>query len=349
MRKIEKNKNVVIKHIIGETASMVIERLDDGTYKFTCDAYVSGELCKGGFFHLRQAREVIPGKKLGNNYKYWPRLRLALQKAGVPVINVPGGDTPIHYEDELVVPDFKVSGTHFFVIKRSDIKKYLKLVPLDEAGKKRAEEIRKEKEAIEAERYRQTHDPKYIAEGIGILLRHYDDLGGEFKRITLVSDGDTEYSIIYPECLTDLKWGGCSNVPKVVCNNERISFLSGWTAGRLDPRKHHRLKEYYARGWGRSTVYLMPEPSLADEVRETCRWLGLFDNPDNDGIPAEKIAFAKKVILEAFDLQDKLIKERWVYEKSSANCKKQYLHNDPYGFSGDIVRKPDWRDNPPAK
>ena len=93
----------------------------------------------------------------------------------------------------------------------------------------------------------------------------------------------------------------------------------------------------------------MPEPSLADELRETRRWLGLFDNPDNDGIPAEKIAFAKKVILEAFDLQDKLIKERWVYEKSSADCKKQYLHNNPYGFSGDIVREPDWRDNPPAK
>ncbi len=87
-----------------------------------------------------------------------------------------------------------------------------------------------------------------------------------------------------------------------------LSFFSGWSAGHLDPRKHSRLKKIYCQGWGRNTAYLMPNPKLATEIRESYRWLGMFDNSDNDCISPELIASAKKIILEAYDLDDKLLK-----------------------------------------
>ena len=59
MKTIKKNTNVTIKHILGETAEAIVTRLSNGQYKFNCDAYVVGETCKGGFFHLRQAREIV--------------------------------------------------------------------------------------------------------------------------------------------------------------------------------------------------------------------------------------------------------------------------------------------------
>lgn len=157
MEIIKKHSQVIVKHILGETAEALVTRLDNGKYQFNCNAYVAGEHCKGGFFHLRQAREVIPGKKLGNNVKFWPRLRKALHVAGLYPVNIPGGDYPIHYCDEIVIPDYSMSGACYFIIKRSDIGKYLEKLPLDDSGKARAADIARR----EAEAYRQAHDSNY--------------------------------------------------------------------------------------------------------------------------------------------------------------------------------------------
>ena len=329
MKTIKKNTQVTIKHIIGETAEVLVTRLDNGKYRFNCDAYVSGERCKGGFFHLRQAREVIPGKKLGNNIKFWPRLRKALHKAGVEPVNIPGGDYPIHYRDEVVIPDYSMSGSHYFIIKYSDIGKYLALLPLDGAGKVHAEDVARREAEAAAEAYRQAHDPQCIAKRIGSKLWNAGGIGGEFKKITLVSDDDTEFSVIYPSHSTDLIWDGCCNVARVLCAAPEtgIEYLSGWSAGHLDPRKHCRIKKFYIQGWSRNAAYLMPNPDLATEVRENYRWSGMFDDSDNDGISAELIASAKKVILEAYDLNDNLLDHRYVYDRDSEKVIKEFLHN----------------------
>ena len=332
MKTVKKDTQVVVKNILGETAEVLVTRLDDGRYQFKCDAYVIGEKCKGGFFHLRQAREVIPGKKLGNNIRVWPRLRKALHESGVKPVNVPGGESyPIHYYDEIVVPDYSMSGTHFFVIKKSDIGKYLERLPLDDAGKAHAEKIRIEKAEEEAEAYRQAHDPKCIAEYIGNELWYAGAnlLKGEFIKITLAADDNSEFSVMYPKKETDLLWSR-DNVAKVLCTAPEtgIEYLSGWTAGRIDPKEHNRIRKEYDEGWRKYRAYLMPNPKFATEVRTSSYWEGIFSNPDNDGVAVELIAKAKKVILEAYDLEDNLLRERYVYDRDSKGVTKEPLETE---------------------
>ncbi len=343
MKRMKKDVIVTVKYILGETAEPLLTQLSDGKFRFNCDAYVIGEKCKDGFYHLRQAREIIPGKKLGNNVRFWPRLRKALQLAGIRPVNIPGGDDPIHYSDEIVIPDFAVSGSHYFVIKKSDIGKYLDMLPLDEAGKARAEDIAKRKAEAEAEAYRQAHDPACISERIGNKIWYGGGYGlsGEFKKVTLISENNEEFSVIYPNWETDLIWSGYSNVPKVVCEAPEtgIEYLSGWAAGHLDPKKHVRIKKFPSVGWQKYVAYLMPNPELADEVRETDCWLDMF----RDGsVPFEKIANAKKIILESYDLDDKLLKERYVYDSASGSVTKEYLHNWPFNVSNEVIGEFDW-------
>ena len=337
MKTIKKNTQVIIKHISRGTAEVLVTRLKNDIYQFKCDSYVIGKYCKGGFFNILQAREVIPGKKLGHNIKFWPRLRKALHEAGVKTVHIPGGGYPIHFVDEIVVPDYSMSGSHYFIIRRCDIGKYLNILPLDEAGKARAEEFKRRK----AEDYRQAYDPQCIAKRIGDKLWYSGGMcfEGEFKKITLIADDDTEFSIIYPSCQTDLIWPG-SNVAKVLCTAPEtgIEYLSGLSAGQLDPRKHSRLKRIFFPGWNRDAAYLMPNPKLATEVRESCRWLGLFDNTDNDGVSPKLIASAKKVILEAYDLDDKLLKQRYVYDRKTKEVTKEYLHNIAFELFNQSVK-----------
>ncbi len=340
MKIIRKKTQITIKHIIGATAEVLVTRLDHNKYQLKCDAYAIGEYCKGGFYHLRQAREVIPGKKLGNNVKFWPRLRKALHAAGLKPVNIPGGDYPLHYSDEVVIPDYSMSGAHYFIIKRSDIGTYLDKLPLDDAGKARAEAAAE----AAAEAYRQAHDPNCIANNIGDELWRSGGscLKGEFQKITLVADDDSEFSVIYPSWNTNLIWSGSCNVAQVLCTAPEtgIEFLSGWSAAHLDPRKHSRLK----KGWHENSAYLMPNPTLATEIRESFNWLELFENSDHDGISPELIASAKSIILESYDLDDKLLKQRYVYDRESAEVRKEYLHNWPFEpVSAKVIGEFDWR------
>ena len=64
--RIKAGTEVKVKHIVGETVHSVAKKLANGNYLFVRDSYVKGETCRGGFFHLRQAREIKP-KQLGNN------------------------------------------------------------------------------------------------------------------------------------------------------------------------------------------------------------------------------------------------------------------------------------------
>jgi len=143
LKVMEKGKKVFVpSYLVGETAKEFVERVKDDRYEFKCDVYVKDKYRKGIFCQLSQARKVIPGKKLGDNVYFWPRLRRALHEAGVKPIRIPGGDTPIHYEDEIVVPDFREEtkkGSYFFVVSREEIEGYIEALPLDPAGKAKKE------------------------------------------------------------------------------------------------------------------------------------------------------------------------------------------------------------------
>ena len=72
-------------------------------------------------------RDAVPGKE-GRTplvYAAWPkmfpRLRHACRKAGRDTICVPGGEPPLHFWDEVVVPDFSTSGTCWFLVPRNEI------------------------------------------------------------------------------------------------------------------------------------------------------------------------------------------------------------------------------------
>lgn len=307
---VKKDTVVIVKHILGETAENVLTCLGGNKYKFNCDAYVEGETCNGGFFHLRQAREVLKGKQLGFNIRPWQRLRKALKISGVNTVHIPGGSFPIHYEDEIVVPDHYTSGAYYYVIKNKDIGKYLKNLPLDEAGKKRTEKEKEKKAKAKAEAYRQEHDPKCISTRIGedIWYAGASCLGGEFKKITLVADDGSSFSIIYPELSTNFEFP---------CNFDKFN-----------PNMSNRLERIYVEGWHEYAKYLMPNPKLADKVMKTYRWLGMFDSKDNDGISPELISSAKRVVLEAYDLNDKILDLRFVYTKATKKVHKEYLREN---------------------
>lgn len=347
MKTVRKNEIVTVKHILGETAEALVTKVDHNRFMFNCDAYVKGETCKGGFFHLRQAREVIPGKKLGNNIKFWPRLRKALHVAGVESVNIPGGDFPIHYCDEVVVPDYKMSGAFYFIIKKDEIGKYLEGLPLDEAGKERARRIEEHLKAEAEEAYRQAHDPICIAERIGNKIwANMRGLEGEFTKITLVSDDGEEFSIMYPNCKFNLAYRGYKNEARVICEAPKeqtgVDYLTG-EAGGISPLNHSRI-ESLGSSFGDKRAYLMPNPELATVIKKTNRWLGLFDNDGNDGVPASKIAEAQRIIIEGYDIYDKLVEDRYVYYKDSDEAVKEHLHNWPFDSFGRRTEEPlDWQ------
>jgi len=68
--------------------------------------------------------------------KKWPRLRVALKHSNVPRIHVQGGfGQAVAYSDELAVPDYSMSGSWGWIVRREDIAKYLNaLPPLNDSG-----------------------------------------------------------------------------------------------------------------------------------------------------------------------------------------------------------------------
>lgn len=328
MKTIKRNTKVTVRHILGETAEALVTRLDEETYKFNCDAYVAGETCKGGFYHLRQARRVIPGKKLGNNVKFWPRMRRALHEAGVEPVNIPGGNVPIHYHDELVIPDFSTAGSHYFIVKYKDIGKYLDTLPLDAAGKAKAEDCARKKAEAEAEAYRQAHDPKCIASHIGEVIWGAGgySLGGEFIKVILLAPDNSQFSVMYPQMETDLLWHLEEDVVQILCKAPEtgVKFISGKVAYFLNPMNHYRIKKVSNNESGDEAAYLMPDPYMATVVKEHYRWMSIFDDSDNDGISPDLVASAKKVIVESYDLQDKLLK-RLIFDRDTEEVKEEDL------------------------
>ena len=155
---------------------------------------------------------------------------------------------------------------------------------------------------------------------IGANLFRYDyrlmQLNAEFIKITLVAEDESTFSVMYPLMKTD--------------------FLRP-DHPMIDPAKRSRIKKIVG-------YHLMPNPKLATQVRESFYWRGMFDYDDNAGVPLSLIANAKEVILEGYDVNDTLLKERFVWRKRWRDVIKQYLHNWPFDpSSGEVVGEFDWR------
>ena len=310
---IKAGSEVKIKHIVGDTVHNVAKKLANGNYLFVRDSYVKGETCRGGFFHLRQAREIKP-KKLGQNVKFWPRLRKACHIAGIQRINVPGGDIPIHYIDEIVIPDFSVSGSHYFVIPKKIIGLLLESLPLDEAGKQRKKEI------WEREQYNK-YSPKSISEKLGQYFWEAkkvfpNDGEYEFVKISFHDwEGNTK-SIIFRKG-TDLS---CIHVNVAKIDTGLGFYLAATKAAKINPEKYDRLRVSYNPGWSRNIVYLLPEAGSADIVTDDYRWLNVFDsNTYEDSLPKEFIVTSKYIIFEFVALDDTIISRLKFYTPEVIN------------------------------
>jgi len=313
MKVIKAGTEVRISHIIGETVFDVAKKLANGNLYFTRDAYVQGETCKGGFYHLRQAREVLP-KKLGKSEpRNWGRLRKACHIAGVRRINVPGGWPPIHYNDELVVADFSMSGSHFFVVRKKDISKLLDLVPLTDEAKRKQKKFEEAKQREWENQQYKKFAPKAIAEKIGYYLwykKNFHEKKYEFIKFIFESWEGEKKSIAFCEG-SNILHDGCCNIPKIEVEGKNF-YLNGWVAGEISPENHHRIRTE-RDGW-RNVAYLLPHPQYADVVVDNARWLSLFDTDRyEDDISKEFIATSKKIYVEFYDITDRLIERKSFY------------------------------------
>lgn len=106
---------------------VVVEELGDWRGKLSCK-------------HLRFARALREERltsELSNAVSPYPKLRTALNHAGVPKMEVPGGfNRALKYADEILVPDYSTtSGSSGWLVKNSEVGKYLRgLPPLKDSG-----------------------------------------------------------------------------------------------------------------------------------------------------------------------------------------------------------------------
>lgn len=89
--------------------------------------------------HLRFARADRGARLMSAPTKVtmFPRLRAALKHAGVESVQIPGGFQEFirGYPDEIFVPDYTMSGTRGWIVKKSEVQDILaKLPPLKDSG-----------------------------------------------------------------------------------------------------------------------------------------------------------------------------------------------------------------------
>jgi len=62
--------------------------------------------------------------------KAWPRLRVALRHSKVPTVHAQGGfENAVAYSDEMAVPDYSMSGSSGWIIRRKNIGRHLDALP----------------------------------------------------------------------------------------------------------------------------------------------------------------------------------------------------------------------------
>lgn len=301
--KVQKSSDIYVNNYINPAYKDTFESLVDGHLFFKSDAYivVGGQLFPNVFTDLYQFRKVEPEKRLGNNIRINHKLVEKLKKFGFKPIEVPGGGYPIHYSDEVVFLDFNDYKAKYFVISKYD--------PL----------LYTDDQLLKAET---------SADVIGRALEPYgngfmDD--GEFIKITFISKDHSKFSVMYPFRKTDLHWHGWKDGENVPCNapETEIKSLSKCKAGKIHPSQHYRIKKTYKPLMGGYMAYLMPNPDLATETRNHSGWSSLFMSSNNDGISPIRIAHSRKIILEAYDIEDNILPTSYTYDVKTGKVIKQ--------------------------
>jgi len=92
--------------------------------------HASGRGCKHMRF-VRNDRKAEGVQGLGFvQIKHWPKLRVALNHAGVERAHAQGGfENALAYRDEVAVPDYSVSGASGWIVPKKDIGRYLDALP----------------------------------------------------------------------------------------------------------------------------------------------------------------------------------------------------------------------------
>lgn len=136
--KIEKGEFFSPKHI---TCERLYDLVDENNIAL-CDFVAFVEFDDyGRLKHCRDAIAIVEGKDIVfAETKQWSRLRRACEKNDKTLVNVPGGYYPMIYSDEIAVDNFNMSGSSWFVIKKSELKALLDSEPKispEEAKKRR--------------------------------------------------------------------------------------------------------------------------------------------------------------------------------------------------------------------
>ena len=163
---------------------------------------------------------------------------------------------PIHYNDEVVVPDFAVSGSNYFVVPKKDIGQILEYLPLDEAGKQKKQKI------WEKEQY-DKYAPKSISEKLGQYFWHEArfPFDGEYEFVKVSQDweGNTKLIIfregtnppmrvLFTLRLTQVGVPHAEKAAKITRKIQQTTILSGGTRilpSTVRKKVHHIIADDY--------------------------------------------------------------------------------------------------------
>ena len=134
---VEAGSSFIVSYLIPrETGGLVAVEVIGGRKKLT--AKVNIIVALDGIFasmkgakHCRfmRAARMDAGAPQFLEEKFWPKMRLALQKGCKPRLHSPGGFNPVGYADELAIPDFVTSGSWGWIIRKSEIGRCLSALP----------------------------------------------------------------------------------------------------------------------------------------------------------------------------------------------------------------------------
>ena len=116
-----------------------VERMENGSTKLVAkeDLVAVVEGLHGSHLGAKHVRFLRADRKAegakGLDFvqpKAWPRLRVALRHAGESTVHAQGGfENAVAYSDEMAVPDYSMSGSSGWIIRRKNIGKYLDALP----------------------------------------------------------------------------------------------------------------------------------------------------------------------------------------------------------------------------
>ncbi len=298
--KLLKETKITVERYLGETVLPFLKQIGERKYVVEQDIWAEVKQERNRYIDIYQAREFIEGKRLQRVRKKivsYPRMRRVLMVQGRKSIEVVSKD-PILYSGEVAIMDYITEGCKYFILTEEELKQLEEENLIPNPGK-----------------------IKEVLEQSGIYM-----LAGEFLKFTFVWKDEGEFSVVYPLCSRDLLHHGESFIAKVVFEGDEaqgIKFLSGWTAGHLNPKYHTRIKLVQAENG--NSAYLMPDKNWADEIRLYPDWQKIFEEENQDGVKRNVCKECARIIVNSYDINGNIMKERIIYYTHNQTAFKEIL------------------------